>query len=458
MRIRTAQGLIIALVLSSISGLYILNRLITATTGDGQEHGKTDEESQPQTEPKSAEVSTPTTHTNSTIKRAKEMLLLNVTDASSAQRIESNLNHKSPFKIDILIVGSQFKTKAAQAQFDTWASHKAGRHFFLATEFDDANPTCYQAMTDAMIQDHLSNKCKRPKNVLNDLARSFTSSYARLQWLAKKKSSSGWMCAQRRFDVALTKVVEIYAETLSLPDYFIIADDDTYINLEHIVELMMRRPAQLQSSRADADAGEVVLDAAFPTHHTPVVWAGCRVRAPDHKIKWTIPYGDYGTFFSKGSLQRLIEPLHCNKNGTDAGIEPDACLGLEPETNNNWAIGEKEYFESGDSINQMMYKYIRNVETCCLHSDWFIGYAVNVYNVSRHVVTNGIRFDHQGTAPEMRLHSFMGSEIYTRGEGNCRNGAGVKCDANATACHYGNETGIQMTHLATQKLLHIKNE
>jgi len=96
------------------------------------------------------------------------------------------------------------------------------------------------------------------------------------------------------------------------------------------------------------------------------------------------------------------------------------------------------------------------VETFCLHSDWFIAYIVNFYNVSRHVVTNGMYFDHQGTAPEMRLHSFMGSEIYTKGEGNCANSR--RCDANATACHYVNETGMQMTHLAAQKLLNIKNE
>jgi len=409
-------------------------------------------QTEPQTEPHT-EVTTPATHTTtSTIEGAKEILLLNVTDASALKRIESDLNHKSPFKIDILIVGSQFKTKAAQAQFNTWASHKAVRHFFMATEFDDADPTCYKTMTDAMIKDHVLNKCKRARyweetNLLSNLTEYFTSNYARLQWLEKKKSPSGWLCAQRRFGVTLTKVVELYAETLSLPDYFIIADDDTYINIDHIVELMMRGPQRR--------AGEVdQLNAEFPTQDTPVVYAGCRVRAPDYKIKWTFPFGGFGTFFSKGSLQRLIQPLHCN--GTDAGFEPEACLGLEPKTNNNWAIGEKEYFKLGDSINQMMYKYIRNVETYCLHSDWLVGYLVNFYNISRHVVTNGMRFDDPGTDPEMRLHSFMGSEIYRNGQGNCANSG--KCEANATVCHYVKETGMQMNHLAAQKLLNIKNE
>jgi len=381
-----------------------------------------------------------------------KMLLLNLTQASTIKKIESENSHESPFSIDILIVGSQFKMEAAQAQLNSWASHTAVRHFFLATEFDDVDPTCYKTMTDKDIKDHVGKKCRQRQstsywkgmNADNDLTRYFTMHYARIQWLMKKKSPSGWLCAQRRFGVALTKVVDMYATTQSLPDYFIIADDDTYINLEHIVELMIRGP---QRRAVGGDVDELTTE--FPTQNTPVVWAGCRVRAIDHIIKWSIPYGGYGTFFSKGSLERLIQPLYCN--GTNVGFDQERCLGLEPKTNQNSTIGEKKYFESGDSVNQMMYKYIRKEETFCLHSDWFIGFLVNFYNISRHVVDNGMRFDNPWTASEMRLHSFMNSEIYSKPSGNCIDAG--KCKANATVCHYINETGMELTNLAAQKLM-----
>ena len=205
--------------------------------------------------------------------------------------------------------------------------------------------------------------------------------------------------------------------------------------------------------RPQSGAGEVNQEnIEFPTPNTPVVWAGCRINL-DRSTPFA--YGGYGTYFSKGSLQRLMQPLHCDE--TAAEFEQEKCVGLEPKTNNNASIGEKEFFQSGDSINQMMYKYVRNVETFCLHSDWFIAYIVNFYNISRHVVTNGMELDKgRNSAPEVRLHALMGSEILQSAKtGSCLNDS--TCPANATICHYVNETGMQMAHFGAQKLLISKN-
>ena len=293
----------------------------------------------------------------------KEMFLrLSATDASTIKRIESDSKHESPFSIDILIVGSQYKTEAAHAQLNTWASHEGVRHIFIATESDDPDQTtCDETMTNDMVEDEVSMKCSQPAPSFPVFAMHPAYYYM------KKKNASSWVCEQKRFAVAFTKVVEMYADTQSLPGYLVVADEYTSINLDHISRLLMKR-------RPPNRVVEVIReDSEFSTRtNPPVVWAGCKSR--HHYTSSAYAFGGYGTYFNKKSLKRLIQPLHCD--GTGSEFEQDTCAGiLEPESNinNAWPIGEEnELFESGDSINRMMYKYVRNVETVCLHSDWFI--------------------------------------------------------------------------------------
>ena len=293
----------------------------------------------------------------------KELFLrLSATDSSTIKRIESDSKHESPFSIDILIVGSQYKTEVAHAQLNTWASHEGVRHIFIATESDDPDQTtCDETMTNDMVEDEVSMKCSQPAPSFPVFAMHPAYYYM------KKKNASSWVCEQKRFAMAFTKVVEIYADTQSLPGYLVVADEYTSINLDHISRLLMKR-------RPPNRVVEVIReDSEFSTRtNPPVVWAGCKSR--HHYTSSAYAFGGYGTYFNKKSLKRLIQPLHCD--GTGSEFEQDTCAGiLEPESNinNAWPIGEEnELFESGDSINRMMYKYVRNVETVCLHSDWFI--------------------------------------------------------------------------------------
>ena len=59
----------------------------------------------------------------------------------------------------------------------------------------------------------------------------------------------GWVCAQRPFTVALSKLMEIYREGkdkygIEFPDYIILGDDDTYVNIELLKEELIRIPHQ----------------------------------------------------------------------------------------------------------------------------------------------------------------------------------------------------------------------
>jgi len=293
----------------------------------------------------------------------EEMFLrLSATNSSTIKRIESDSKHESPFSIDVLIVGSHYETEAAQTQLNTWASHESVRHFFVATEFDDPDQTCDEIMTNAMVDDHVSTKCSQPAPSFPVFA------MHPARYSTEKKNDSEWACAQRRFAMAFTKVVEMYAETQSLPDYLIITDDKTSVNLDHMAKLMIHR-TQSRGVEVKREASK------FPTQNPPVVWAGCRTHLSTRNRGFgSSAYGGYGTYFNEESLRHLIQPLHCDGNGGATELEKEKCAGLKPTSNNNTASigGEKEFFQSGDSINRMMYKYVRNVETLCLHSDWFI--------------------------------------------------------------------------------------
>jgi len=291
------------------------------------------------------------------------------------------------------------------------------------------------------------------KGCKSKLTQFWRTHYASINFLRKKANPLGWICAQRRFATSFTSVVQMYSETESLPDYLIIADDDTYINMEHIFQMLVHQPKQLEEKGFNQD------ESAFPTSETPVVWAGCKIRSPIHIINWTIPFGGYGQFFSKGALKRLIEPMHCNETQSDSGVHQNgSCQKLLHKEKNaypmNATISEEDFFNIGDSLNQIFYKYSRGIEHFCLHSDWFFGYIVNFHNISRHTTPNtGEYWDIKKVdTEEDRLHSLPGSEFYRKAFGQCEFGIDKECEGNSTACHYVNSTMMSMIHSQAMKL------
>lgn len=372
----------------------------------------------------------------------------------------------SPYSIDILIVGSVNKIDQAQLQRDTWASHPAVRHFILSTEYDDTNPACNNMnWTNREILDYIK-PCRHHSKFWDKLGSHTTftdyarSKFARAQWLKEKPSPAGWLCAQRRFATSFTELAERYTATQSLPDYLIIADDDTYINIEHIVQMMIHQPKKLEEQGLSQD------NSIFPTSDTPIVWAGCRIRMPVSLIQLLVPFGGYGTYFSKGSLKQWTKPLHCNTNTKsnikkEESFEEGTCNKLLNKANNpyplNATIAEERYFEDGDSLNRLFYKYAREMDHFCLHSDWFLGYISNFYNISRHTVGGEYWDDRKVDTAENRLHSFMGSDVYKEEHGQCRFGNSVHnvlpCEANSTVCHYMNASSLAAIYSEASKII-----
>jgi hypothetical protein len=328
-----------------------------------------------------------------------KIMYLNVSDSSSLLAKEKHFTRKEEseqYSIDVLSIGSTFSVERAETQMKTWGSHTSRRHFWLATEFDDPDPTCHTTMTLKEVED-LSDSCRmtlgsrfwRKKKALNKLTQTWKNTFAKKPWLAEKKNPVGWICAQRRFIFALSKLLKIYREGrdkhgVDLPDYLIFGDDDTYVNLEIMEEQLLRSPNQEVKDKKLSLEDELRM--VYPTQNTPVVWAGCRIRSPLHVVNDTLPFGGFGVLISKASIERFIQPLYCNETST--GFEFEACERFTPAYQNEATIGEYKYFDPGMSVSDLMGSYAGNInEKFCLHSgtSYLFITEINVFIFSIHV-------------------------------------------------------------------------
>jgi len=430
-------------------------------------------------------------------------LLLNETkslllgDATRVDISSSDPPLLGDYSIDVLIVGSQFKLSATRKQFTTWGSNKYVRNFIVSTEYDDPIPNCTMNTTLDDVA-HISHTCKtrkfwRSKRAFNALTSSFVNSFGRFKWLRKKKNPAGWICAQRRFVSSFVQVLDLYQQADDMyPDYLIVADDDTYVNMENITDFLLLGPQRLKEVRG----GMIEDDNMYvPKPTSPTIYAGCRIRSGEGEEKfWTLPFGGYGIFLSQGALKRMTQPIHCgdDRSSTDRALETTTSAATEYEQAicekylHNYSsvqrgrypftatLGEEAYFQSGESLHRVFHKYVLDIDYLCIHSDWFFGYIANFLNVSRHVsqkgelpiMSNGkvverSLFDEDEKAAHIsvnRLHTIMSSELGGgKVEGNCPYGhtenkdEGVfrKCVPNATICHYINEEEMERLYLAS---------
>jgi hypothetical protein len=227
------------------------------------------------------------------------------TTASSSGGNSSSLTNRLPdtpdgLVMDIVSIGSKMRLDFQQAQAATFGRHRSVRYFFNITEADDADPTCSETLSSEDAYG-IANHCRsRNYSKQQFLLRYLHNHYARAQWLAKKANPAGWMCAQTRPSHGLHTAVTHYRRLLQasaatqgkasswrtvLPDYLVVTDDDTYMNLELVTHY-------LSSS-------------AFADDHQSRAIAGCMIRSPIREINFTIPYGGFGMIFNQGACWLL---------------------------------------------------------------------------------------------------------------------------------------------------------
>jgi len=167
--------------------------------------------------------------------------------------------------------------------------------------------------------------------------------------------NSGWVCAQRRVGFGLAKKAEAYRKGGELPDYLILIDDDTFINIDRFVKRMK----------------------AVDNKLVPNVYAG---RLFNFNDEINFPWGGFGTIFNRASLELLIQPLYCVDDLSHTysnKFEANACSRL-----NENLLEEKNVYKSGMSISDLAYAMSAR-DYFCMHSDHLTGYLVNQYLLSQ---------------------------------------------------------------------------
>lgn len=282
-------------------------------------------------------------------------------------------NHPDHPLVDIISVGSYTRPEYQDAQQNSFGKHPSIRHFFRVTEADDVDQgekSCNEHLSWKEVQ-NISGFCGGMRNRVKDkhpFLYELRIKFANVQWLGRKSNPVGWMCAQKRPMAGFKKVVQFYRENPQqlLPDFLIILDDDTYIQMDRVVQYLVSFQKEKYEESQDDN----------------IVLAGCVIRGRIKRFRWIFPFGGWGTIFSRGTLQTILTPLYCGQriNGTEltrADRTVDICDKLKKDR-----IGEHEVFDDGMSLADVMYAYVMRepyVDQAhwslgfCLHSDWVWG-------------------------------------------------------------------------------------
>lgn len=355
--------------------------------------------------------------------------------------------------IDILSIGSKVRPAYQDAQEATFGSDV--RRFVRITEDFDSEPSCPTNLTlTAVVKIILF--CKRKRHVkpirqaklqVGDKSLRHWN-YMRTKFMSipkmmRKANPVGWLCAQKRplegfysymqryrtkdlqpFYTLASDGVFVQPELWSqeeLPDYLLVVDDDTYVNVQLI---------------------EPELASRFPSTSAYAV-AGCMIRPrgdDKSKANFTFPHGGFGLVLSKPVLVNFLHPIHCwnvarRDNDVD-GFASKVCSQLADNL-----IGEQPLFQDGMSVLDLIQAYVSHYHYIdyknwkapgyCVHSDWVWGYFINAYKLAG----NAVFLD----SPEDRLRPYWNSsavlDVEPRDE--CfHDNKNLPCSVDSHFCHY----------------------
>eukprot|EP00804_Cyclotella_cryptica_P013053 CCRYP_002359-RA/>CCRYP_002359-RA protein AED:0.09 eAED:0.14 QI:151/0.85/0.75/1/0.85/0.75/8/502/1448 len=300
------------------------------------------------------------------------------------------------FAADIVSLGSVTRMDYLTSQIETWASHRAVRHFWGFSELQDYDPEC-SAMSDAA-RAAIVDTCKASMAVKDPKIQSFFSEYYGLSEGHRERSNdAGWICAQRRVGRAFGWLHSQYAGgKATIPEYLILVDDDTYVDLVDVMAYLEKED-QKAEGRAFARAGCV-----FPRNEV---------------IPFPLSYGGFGTILNKAAIRTLSEPIHC---GEDVSEHQETCAQIKADT-----VGEAAVFRDGMTIFELFYKYSA-LKDFCMHSDWLLGYVLEYY--LPHSLSNA---EHKE-----RDHTLMGMMNYPScGNVTVATGSVRRCTHYSDTCH-----------------------
>jgi hypothetical protein len=337
--------------------------------------------------------------------------------------------------VDIISVGSLTRTEYLLAQQRTFGSHQAVRHFFRITERNDTDPTCHADLTPEKIEgvvEFCSRAAADDESVISETLRTK---------LFRPRRHAGWLCAQTRPISGLHGVLQKYAnDEASLPDYLFIIDDDTWLNMDLVVDVLRRQ---------------------YPPQE-PYALAGCNFNFLGKPTEFKYPYGGFGSYLTAAAVQRLMRPIDCSStsSATTPGEEDRtptwwtryACWRLEKNL-----IGERQFFENGMSVAELMRAYAAglpftsvdawNETGYCLHSDHALAYFVNFYHAT--VPESAVPDGEERREPRDKWRRRHGYRDLVRNQRECRH-LRDKCPFNARICHYMTPERMDQLHRLQQ--------
>ena len=371
-----------------------------------------------------------------TIAVAVTIFLFSVTDCreygrilSSEVRVEKEVVLTNQNLVDIISVGSLLKEQFQNSQEATFGRHHAVRNFFRVTERTDTDRECFTELTYDQLDDVMSfcDPSKSPSWMATRFRRA----------IFRPKKNAGWMCAQKRPIDGLNHVLQQYKDgSMDLPEYLFIIDDDTYINMDSLIDTLLTN---------------------F-TYEAPQVVAGCNFVFM-WKESMPFPYGGFGSFISRPSIQRLIQPINCTETYADGQLsDPFSRLTCWRINQNN--MGEKQFFTDGMSVSDLMYKFSSEQPFSkaaswpkdagyCFHSDHALAYFFNMYHIAvpDDALPEGFRFN-DDLRRKYKYASLHKTEFPYQ-EGECLNQY-ENCTTTDTLCHYIRPT--QMLDLFQRRL------
>ena len=349
----------------------------------------------------------------------------------------SHENARAAYVFDILTVGSKEDVSRLRTQRRTWASHEAVRiiDFAIHDDGDDAN--CVRNMSSDEVLQHLFT-CRNERYwqrigaSIDPLIRSIMQVAYEPNYVMSKPDPAGWVCAQSHIAKSFIKHVGKYTSE-TLPDYLIIVDSDTYLNMDQLTKFLFEQPYQV------------------PSHDEPVIWAGCKMNFgnPKENVAFTTPYGGFGTMFSQRSLMLMNQPIYCSEAVVPSEYERTICNKFIQKANFSYpmsaTIGEERFFSPGDTVTEVFRKYFQAIKPFCLHSDHLYAYLAIFLSLSRlPVVGDTTRSSWGGKFELNRLHSIMGNEVYHDVGETCSNDG--SCGSNAIACHKMSSDDMRRVH------------
>lgn len=263
----------------------------------------------------------------------------------------------SDLKLDVVSVGYERKSQYMKMQLKSWASNVNIRSFWGLTENDEQEKNMKCEQID--ISEHIDT-CKLQYEQNPVYLEKFKTNIYDKRYFARKKEPVSWICAQSRLVLGLGKKfkeykkrVNLFGATEALPDYLMIVDDDTYINIDLFSDFVNSKNSSI-----------------------PVAYSGCRENLITNM-------GGFNLFLSRASIQRLITPLTCaprktNARGLSSISEWEATICKQLEEN---VLGEYELFYPGMSLSDIAFEFASKKQFC-LFSGWFMKYLITQYHLS----------------------------------------------------------------------------